>query len=238
MSIQPSSLPSFEPHWVHNYAAFIKAHEKLLIVIILAIIGFYAYDKGVNAWEAYDKRHVALDQQKIDQQHQENVALAQQLAQLKLTVDNNARLADAKIAAMHQQTKKQQEIDQTLPLPQLGERWVSLLSLPPESITATTDGKLALTEPAARATVTELEKVPDLTETVFQREAELAGCNQVRAKQEQVIAGVNSELTLEKKGRADDAKLAKAKQRKSWLRGFKWGFVGGFISGLYVGHYI
>jgi len=238
MSSQPSTLQALEPHWVQVYAAFIKAHERLLITLLLVLFGFFGYSKAITAWEAYDKRHVALDQQKIDQQHQENVALAQQLAELKLSVDNNAKITDAKIAAMHQQTKKQQETDMTLPLPQLGERWVSLLSLPSDSIAAAPDNKMVVTESAARTTVSELERIPDLSQTVLQREAELAGCNQVRAKQDEVIAGVNNELTLEKKGRADDAKLAKAAQRKSWLRGFKWGFIGGFISGLYVGHHI
>jgi len=223
---------------VNIWASFVKAHEKLVLILALVGLGFYGYNRGVNAWEAYDKRHVALDQQKIDQAHQENAALAQQLAALKFTVDTNARIADAKISAAHEAAKKQQATDQQLPLPDLAQRWASLLPITthPDDIVPAPDNKLVLTEFVSRATVVELERIPDLTESVVQTTAELAGCNQVRAKQDEVLAGKDKELIAEKQARVDDAKLAKVAQRKSWLRGFKVGAIVGFVAGAFLGH--
>jgi len=234
----PVTVPvvSLVPAWVHTYTAFIKAHENLLIILVAGFLTFHFYSKAINAWDLHEQRQVTLDQQKIDAQHQENVNLVQQLAALKLTVDNNAKLAAAQIAASHAQMKQQQQIDQQLPLPDLGQRWATLLSLGPGAITATSDGKLAATDPAARITVSALETIPDLTLTLAKTESELAGCNQIRAQEDSTLIGANNELVAEKKARIDDAKLAKAAQRKSWLRGFKWGFIGGFVTGVFTGH--
>lgn len=227
---------SLVPAWVHTYTAFIKAHEKLLIIVAASFLTFHFYSKAINAWNAHEQRQVNLDQQKIDALHQENVTLAQQLADLKIIVDNNAKAHAVQNAASHTQTQQQQQVDQQLPLPDLGQRWATLLNLQPGAITAIPDNKLTVTEPAARTTVSALETIPDLTLTLTNTQADLAGCNQVRAKQDEALIGANNELVAEKKARVDDAKLAKAAQRKSWLRGFKWGFVGGFISGVFVGH--
>jgi len=236
--VQPTLFQALEPAWLTTWVKLIKAHEKLAIVIILAVLGFYGYSKGIDTWDNIDKRHVASDQAALTASHNENVILAQELATLKSQVDTQAKQLSAATAARHTATQKQQEVDKTLPLPDLGKRWTLLLALEPGDIAATTDGKLTLTEPAARATVNALETIPDLTLTVTNTQAELAGCNAVRAKQDQVIAGKDNELALEKKGRADDNKLAKVAQRKSWIKGFKWGFVTGFVSGIYVGHHI
>lgn len=227
MSTTPNPISSLTPHWVHNYAVFIKAHEKLLVIAAASLLTFHFYSKAINAWEAFDQRRVNIDQQKIDAQHQENVTLAAQLSALKITVDTNAKLAAKQIAASHKQTQQQQQVDQQLPLPDLGRRWVSLLNLQTGDITATSDNKLAVTEAAAHATVNELERIPDLTLTLSKTQSALDGCNTVRVKQDETIAGVNNELVLEKKGRTDDAKLAKAAQRKAWKNGFKWGYGAG-----------
>jgi hypothetical protein len=227
MSTTPNPIATLVPSWVHNYAAFIKAHEKLLIIAAASFLTFHFYSKAINAWEAFDKRRVNIDQQKIDSQHQENATLAEQLSALKITVDTNAKLAAQQIAASHKQTQQQQLLDLQLPLPNLGQRWITLLNLQPGDITATPDNKLAVTESASHTTVNALETIPDLTLTLSKTKSELDGCNTVRSKQDETIAGVNNELVLEKKGRTDDAKLAKAAQRKAWKNGFKWGFGAG-----------
>jgi hypothetical protein len=53
-----------------------------------------------------------------------------------------------------------------------------------------------------------------------------------------VIAGLNVQLTDTNAARLADQKLAKAAQKKAWLKGFKWGAVAGFIGGIFVAHKI
>jgi hypothetical protein len=164
--------------------------------------------------------------------------LADQLSALKTQVDTLTITAQAAIAQSHQKTQQQQKTDAQLPLPDLANRWALLLSLQPENFTATSDNKIVVSNNAAHSTVSELEKIPDLTLTITQTNAELAGCNQVRTKQDETITGLNKQLTDEQAARKADVKEAKTAQRKSWIKGFKWGFVGGFVSGLFVGHQI
>jgi hypothetical protein len=231
MSTQPNPpttlWTSIEPHWVHNYAVFIKAHEKLLAIVALAAFGFYGYSKGIDAWDRHEQRLDNIAQQNVDAAHQQNADLVKQLADLKTSVDARAKASDAQIAALRKELSDRQAIDHNLPMPELGQRWSELLSLPPGEVTPAPDNKMLLTENASHVTVNELEKVPVLVETVVQREAELAGCNQVRAKQEETIAGKDKEIVAVNDARTADAKLAKAAQKKAWKNGFKWGFGAG-----------
>lgn len=227
MSTQPSLLQAIEPHWVHNYAVFIKAHEKLLAIVALAAFGFYGYSKGIDAWDRHEQRLDNIAQQNVDAAHKQNADLMQQLADLKVSVDARAKTSEAQIAALRKELRDRQAIDQNLPTPELGQRWSELLSLPPGEVAPAPDNKMLLTENASHVTVDELEKVPVLTETLVQREAELAGCNQVRAKQDETITGKDSEITALNDARKADAKLAAIEKKKAWKNGFKWGFGAG-----------
>ena len=226
------------PHWVHTYATFIKAHEKILIVAACLFAGFHFYSKGIDYLDRRDARQATAAQQVVNADTVTNQQLAGQLAQLRAQVAADTAQSVAKIKAAQASAAAHQAVDQNLPLPDLASRWAYLVNLQPGDITPTADNKLLLTDAGARATVKQLENLPALTETIVQTDAELAGCNQVSGKKDDVIAGLNKQIADTAEARKVDAKAAAAAQRKSWLKGFKWGVGVGFVAGLFVGHAI
>ena len=212
-------------HWV----TFIKGHERLVIIVGVGILLFHFGEKGLAAWEAHDARQANIAQQQVNSDKATNVALAQQLAELKIQVDGVTALAKQAILQKHEETKKQQQVDQNLPLPELGNRWVTLLQpdVKPTDIQVAANNSLTVNENAARVTVKQLETIPDMLERVVQTDAELAGCNQVRQKQDETIVALNKTVDDTNKARVEDAKVAKDAQRKAGRKWFKIGFVTG-----------
>ena len=237
--------PTLIPTWittteaiVKHWAAFIKAHEKLIIIGLSAALLFHFGEKGLTAWENHDKRIANIAQQKVDTDTAANKALSEQLAQLKLEIAAKNLQLEAQIVASKQKLIVQQKIDQNLPLPELSARWISLLSLQADSVTPKPDGTIAVTTDAAHTTVNELEKVAPLTEQLLDTQNELKGCNTLSAKKDESITGLSKQLTDEQTARKDDQKLAAVKQKKAWLSGFKWGAIVGFVGGVVALHKI
>jgi cell division protein FtsB len=219
-------------HWV----TIIKAHEKLLIVAITALTLLHFGDK---AYDAYGKHLVAQQSAtnaQITQLEKNNAEIATKLAELKASVDAQAKVDDAKIAAAKKTIIVQQQADAALPLPDLSKRWEDMLKLSPGSILPQSNGTVAVTTDAAHSTVNELEKVGPLQDQLVATQDKFNGCTQVRSQQETQIAGLNSDIALEKKGRAEDAKVAKHNEHKAWMKGFKWGAVVGFVGGVVTLH--
>ena len=219
-------------HWV----TFIKGHEKLIVIIGLGALLFHFGEKGLSAWENHDKRIANIAQQKVDTDAAANQTLATELANLKLEIAAKNLQLEAQIAASKQKLVVQQKIDANLPLPELSNRWISLLALPADSITPKPDGTIAITTDAAHTTVNEIEKVGPLTEQLLDTQNELKGCSVLSAKKDDAITGLNKQLTDEQAARKDDQKLAAVKQKRAWMRGFKVGAIVGFIGGVFIGH--
>jgi hypothetical protein len=234
MSTTPTLLQTLEPQWVKTYAAFIKAHHTLFIILALAAFSFYGYSKAINAWDAHEQRLDNVAQQKVVADATTNQQLASQLVTLKANFDATQKANQAQITLLLSQLKAQQVKDAALPLPDLGSRWSVLLNLPPAAIEATPDNKLTLTSDAAHATVNALEELPVLTNQLALTTATLTGCQQVTTQQDKVIAGLNTQLMDTNTARAADQKAAKAAQKKSWLKGFKVGVIVGFVGGLFA----
>lgn len=256
---QPAvTLASLEPQWVKTWVTFVKGHEKFLVIVLGAALAFHFYSKAITAWDQHEQRldnvaqqQVIATQQKVDSDAAVNKQLADQLAQLKDQFARSEASLRAQIAAETAALRNRTAQDNALPMPQLAQRWSTLLNLQPGNVWATIDtppgtvltNDITLTPDAAHATVAELEKVPVLTQQLEQTNTNLTGCKVVAAKQDTVIAGLNTQiadsntaLTAEKTARADDAKLAAAKQRKSWIKGFKVGAIVGFVAGVFAGH--
>lgn len=234
----PTLIQTLEPQWVKTYAAFIKAHHTLFIILALAGFSFYGYSRAVSAWDAHEQRQDTLAQQKVTADATANQQLLTQLATQKANFDATLKANQAQVTLLLSQLKQRQVQDNALPLPELGARWSTLLNLPPAAIVATPDNKLTLTSDASHATVNALEQLPVLTNQLSLATVNLAGCQQVTAQQDKVIAGLNVQLTDTNTARAADQKLAKAAQKKAWLKGFKWGAIAGFVGGLFVAHKI
>lgn len=219
---------------VKHWAAFIKAHEKMVLIIGIVALLFHFGEKGLTAWENHDKRIATIAQQKVDADTAANKTLSEELANLKLEIAAKDAQLEAQIAASKQKLIVQQKIDANLPLPELSSRWESLLTLSPGSITSQPNGTVVVSGDAAHTTVNEIEKVPQLTEQLLNTQNELKGCTTLSAKKDDAITGLNKQLTDEQAARKDDQKLAAVKQKKAWLKGFKIGAIVGFVGGFWV----
>lgn len=241
MTDTPANPTSLTPNWILNteaiikhWATFIKAHEKLVLIIGVGALLFHFGEKGLNAWENHDKRVATIAQQKVDADTTANKALSEELANLKLEIAAKNLQLEAQITASKQKLIVQQKIDSNLPLPDLSARWESLLALSPGSVTSQPNGTVVVSGDGAHTTVNEIEKVPQLTEQLLDTQNELKGCAVLSAKKDDAITGLNKQLTDEQAARKDDQKLAAVKQKKAWLRGFKWGAIVGFVGGIWV----
>ena len=223
-------------HWV----TFFKAHEKLLLAIVIASVAWHFGDEAYNAYAAHLKNNVTADNAQIASIEKQNANTQAKLDALTATIAAQAKIDDAKIAAAKQKVVVQQKIDTTLPLPQLSARWQTLLTLPDNSITPQTNGTVAVTADAAHTTVNALEEIAPLQDQLAATQDEYKGCQSLSKAASAQIIGLNSNIAAEKKARVDDAKLAKAEQHKSWMKGFKVGFkvgvVAGFVGGVAVLH--
>jgi hypothetical protein len=212
---------SFIGHWV----TVIKAHEKLILVAIMALVLWHFGDEAYNAYGKHLAANIQADNAHIAQVEQQNAATQAQLATLTATVAANAKIDDAKIAASKQKLVDVQKIDAALPLPELSVHWQSLLSLPPGSITPQPNGTVAVTTDAAHATVNAIEKVGPLNEQLSATQDQLKGCTAIQAQQTTLIVGLNTDVATVKKGREDDAKQAKHDIHRAYFRGLKHGFI-------------
>jgi hypothetical protein len=208
-------------HWV----TFIKGHEKLLLAVIAALVLIHLGDK---AYDAYGKKltneQLATNAQ-IVLVEKSNADIQAKLEQLKATVELQAKIDDAKIAAAKQRAATAVKVDAALPLPDLSKHWEDMLKLPSGSIAPQTNGTVAVATDAAHTTVAELEKIPSLTEELNATQDKFTGCVAVKTQLETQVIGLKNSIDLEKQGRAEDAKVAKHNQRKSYMRGLKHGFI-------------
>jgi len=243
------------PVWITNaeagvkhWAAFIKAHEKILVIGLSAFLLFHFGSKAITAYDnhiqrvdkiasqaAISKEKAAEAQVEIDKAN--NAALTQQLAQLKATLQSNNSARIVKIKKAQTDTQAQIIKDNTLPMTDLAERWSTLLTLPPKEVTAANDG-INVSQKAAQATVAQLETIPT---TALENQAQAATIQDqsaVISKQDILIAGLDKQiadggttLAAEKASHATDVKALKSEigvaKRKYFLKGFKWGFVTG-----------
>lgn len=219
---------------VKHWAAFVQAHEKLLIILAFALLSYHFTNSGLKAWEAHDLRNATLAQQKVAADADLVKKNDEQFAELKAQVALATAAAEAAKAAAHENSVKHIIIDRTLPPQPLADRWTSLATLQPGDVKPNPDQTFTVSNQAAHTTVEQLEKIPDLTVNLSQTNSELQGCKTEEAKAESNITDLKKQYADEHAARAEDAKLAAVKQKKSWLRGFKWGFVAGVASSVAI----
>ena len=232
MTTAPLTTPpvTILPTWVHTYTAFIKAHEKLFILLLTAGILFHYGEKGFSAWENYDKRRATLAQQQIDVDKTNNAQVQKQLDAIKAQADAATQIAQAAIVTAHKAAQQHKETDKTLPLPDLAIRWSVLTKEPTTEFTVTPDNKIAVSPEASHATVNQLEDIPDLNTTIGGLTTELSACNNVRTQQDTALAGAQKELKDTQTARKDDAATAKLEATHQYWRGFKHGFIAGVVT--------
>lgn len=231
---------------ISKLSTYLKAHEKLIILVLCLAAGIYAYQKAAGLIELHDQRvsdtaRATLQAQvdTVKAQATVNAAAAQQYQQLAAQLaQSNASLASA-IAQRNIITVKQQATDRTLAPADLAIRWAGLLHAPASDVQATPSG-ITVTSPVATETVVALDSIPGLEANLADEKTiaangqtqitNLAGLNSGLNKQ---IDGLNVELIDQSKACTADKNLLIAKARKSKLKWFGAGFVAGVATRLF-----
>ena len=226
------------PTWVHTWINLVKAHEKLVLIAVGGLILFHSYSKGIDAWVNYEQSKSKPAQVIVKTDETQVKLLTQELAAMQKQYAATIKQLEAALAKSQTDLAARQAQDAQLPLPELASRWTDLTVAPQGSITSNPNGTVTVTGDVAHVTVSELEKVPALTEQLIDTQQELKGCTDVSAQQQAVLAATTKQLADEKVSHKDDIATLKAKNRKSWLNGFKWGAISGFVAGVFVGHSI
>lgn len=261
----PNTLPAFTGQWnpataiapeagklwtmAKTELSWLQKHERIVIVALVLMVGGVLGNKWLNYDSAQkDAKVVALTALVAqDKQNVANLTLqaAQAQATYQTTLDaitkQNASLAQANAQELASLAKNQ-AVDKTLPLPELGARIESLAPGAAGGITATTNG-LVMSDTASRSVANTLEQVPVLvdelkneTQVAANNKAALDAAGTVIVDKTAQIGGLNTLLLAQQKH--EDAAIAaeKDKTKKAWRNGFKWGAITGFIGGVFIMH--
>jgi hypothetical protein len=224
------TIETFIGHWV----TVIKAHEKLLLALILAFTLIHFGNKAYDAYGDHLKSVANADNVKIAQIEQSNAKIEADLLALKASVDAKAKVDDQRIATAKNTIIVKQKQDAALPLPELAKHWNTdlLPNVSADSIIPLSNGTLSVSTDAAHATVNELEKVQPLQDQLIATNDKLQGCTSVRAQQDVDIAGLKTVYAAEQHARVDDAKQAKHDARTAYFKGLKHGLIIGVPVGV------
>jgi|SRR5271157_5763841 len=246
--------------------AWVKAHEKLLIVAIVVLAGLHFWSVGINEWEKHEQRNVNAMQAQLNadkqasaaadaQRQQDATVAAADKAALQQVISTaqaqNAALI-ASIQARDKATSTQQQVDLHASITDLSKRFSNLVpGVNPTDIAISKDGNtVTVGTDTAEKTVAQLELVPglqaDLKDTqsqVTNLQSELKSMTTYNSALETLVAVDDKELALLNKQLLDadkscDAKLGleQAKTKKAFVKGLKVGGVIGFLAGLFLGH--
>ena len=233
-----------------SYIAFFKAHERLLIILAVLFVGFHGYSKYLDSQASKKDSQLAALTQVLDQAkaqastaalQADSAAAAYQKALDSVQAQNVALLA-SNVRSQAALAKQQTADRSTLALPDVVQRWQSLVPLQPNDLAQSPAGTV-VSDSGVRATVAQLEAVPALTAQLSD-ESKIASNDQslltqqtglTTALQTQVSA-LNVELTDQSKQCAAQVALEKVKTKRAFIRGFRWGLITGFVGGLFTGH--
>jgi hypothetical protein len=219
--------PNLIPTWITSWEAFIKAHERMILIGVAAgLLGAGVYVINSRVHEYFDNKHVEAQQiinGQIATQEQKTQALETQIAQMQTQYTALTQTLTAAIAAQKQVVVVQQKKDDAMPPTELAQRWSDLIKAPVGSIAPQPNGTLAVSTDASHTTVDALETIPELKFEAQSLNTQLSACNTLSATLTQDVAEQKTLVAEEKKGRAADAVVAKDKERKSFWKGTKVG---------------
>ena len=242
MPTQPPPVTEVTTTKHGKISTFLIAHERLIIILSLALLVFHGYLKTIDYLKSRDQAVNSKAQATLQAQVEANKQAAdntqQVVLQYKDLVDklvvSNAQIAAAQVQRA-QVTQKQQAADKTLPPPELAARWNTLLKMP-TGVVPSTGSTYAVTQDAAVQTVIQLETVPMLQADlageqvlVSNGQKQIEGLSTVNAAQITEIAGLGAQIQDQTKACTTQVNLVKAQARKSKIHWFEAGFVVGFV---------
>lgn len=227
--IPTQATSTFLTSWI----TFVKAHEKLLIIVLAGFLTFHFYSKVIDAWVSHDKLVAQAAAAVVKNDDAATLILKTQVAALQATVEAQNAIIEKQIAAGQAATKKQQDKDATLTPSELAARLAVLLKVSPTEIVPTAlPGHIDLSPTAAVTDAQQLETIPELQSEVSKLRTELTNDDTIISKQGELITQLNKDIVDEKASHTKDVAELKAQNHKSWLNGFKWGIVTGVTLGL------
>lgn len=232
---------------VTEVKTWLQKHERLIIVVLCLASGLLLANLILDHQADRDKAAATTAQQILTAQQATDKSLAAQVAQntqqyqalvVQLSQQNTqlAQAAQTRTVVL----QAQQKTDDTIPLPDLGNRWAQLANISPTAFTATTQG-VSVTPEAARTTVTQLEEVPVLTQNLADQKTETAnvqkeldGSNTINGLLVTQISGLKTEIVDDTKACSTEEASLKADARKGKFHWFGIGYGAGFVSGFAV----
>jgi hypothetical protein len=215
-------------HWV----TLIKAHEKLLLAIVAALVLWHLGDKAYDAYGNHLKAETTVAESRLANVEKATAQIETDLTALKAQVAAKAIADNTKIAAAKQTIVIKQREVAALPLPQLSAEWESLLNVPEGSITPQTNGTISVSSDAAHQTVNQLVTIAPLQIQLDATNDKLLGCNAVSAQQDKDITSLHSQLAEVTTARTAEQKQAKHDIRAAYFKGLKHGLIIGVPVGV------
>lgn len=261
-SVTPKAISPIHGGEIGKIRSFLMDHERLLIVIIAAIVLWWGYGKYAQIRLDHDSAALKQAQIVANQQATQNAALLVQAqqnaavvaadkAQLQALTDKvtaqNQQLANANIA-LATALSKQQKTDASLPVPDLVNRWAQLVPGTNFSGAVTSGNNIQVTPSNALATVQQLEKVPALMAELANEVQLKANDDQIIVSQNKSIADLNTQVTTlnaavagakqldvdHQKAADEQIKVVKDECRKSKRKWFVIGYIAGFASKVFL----
>ena len=213
---------------LEKYIQFIKAHERLIVIVLAAFL-LYRTGQGIeNAYLHRDTQKAQQAAQVVTVDTTANKQLTDQLQQMRQDSQTRTDQLNQDIAAKLYALQKQQQQDMQATQQQILDRWKLLLPMKPGAVQSN-NGTDQITPEAATATVTALEQIPVLKTEVADLNAKILVDDGIIGAQDSLIVGLNKQIVDEKASHQADVNLEKAKSKHSWFKGFKWGVVVGAV---------
>lgn len=245
-----------------------KTHEKIIIIALCLGVCVHAYSKAASLWVTHEEHNYQAMKVQSDaaKQAQAQAEADRQQAIAQATQDHASMqqaitVAQAQNAALLKEiqdrdkaTQQQQQVDLHASIPQLSSRFSSLVpGVNPQDIKISDDTKtVTVGTDTAEKTVSQLELVPQLQADVKNTQQEVTNTQSELKATQVYVTTLEHETTIDDKVIASDEKVIaandktcqaqvdveKAKNKGSFLHGFKWGFITGAIGGLVTGHWL
>jgi hypothetical protein len=226
MSISLLQVEQAVKHW----AAFVKAHEKMAVIILASLLLFHFGQKGLALWDAHDARNASIAQQKVNADVTTTKAQDAIVANLQAQLAQVSATANAAMAEARKKATEAKAADDAAPLPQLAQTWNSKLGYDSSHphVTATND-TVTVDSAAAHKTVDALEDLDAQISINQAQKSNLDSCLALTGGLKTDVDNWKKQFNDEHAARLDDAKVFKGEIRKAYFKGLKHGIIIGVV---------